>query len=201
MNPSAFHLISFPYSRIRDLELRACTNTLTHAHTHTFIPQFTCSSLTNQGKKREKKATTVGCESLETEQEKPRLMLLFFNLTILSLFFETQLLFFFFFWMSSYLCCGSSNKIHPCWASAPAASVFACRGVPWWKPVSSRLQDGNFQMGLGEHSHADYLSPEIPGHLKLVLSEFLEIGKLEISRRTPVAIFACHITALLAEWW
>lgn len=81
-----------------------------------------------------------------------------------------------------------------------SSSVFACRGVPWWKPVSSRLQDGTFQMGLGEHSHADYLSPEIPGHLKLVLSEFFEIGKLEISHRTLAAIFVRHITDLWAEW-
>lgn len=47
-------------------------------------------------------------------------------------------------------------------------------------------------MGPGEHSHADYLSPEIPGHLKLVLSEFLEIGKLEISRRTGGHLHMSH---------
>lgn len=64
-----------------------CTHTHAHAyrHTHTFIPQFTCSSLTNQGKKREELATTVGCEGLETEEDKPRPTLLLFHLRMLIL--------------------------------------------------------------------------------------------------------------------
>lgn len=61
------------------------------------------------------------------------------------------------------------------------------------------FQSGRWQLPLGPgvHSATDNLASEILGHLKLVLSEFSMIGKLEISHCTLVVTM--FIISLLCE--
>lgn len=84
-----------------------------------------------------------------------------------------------------------------CSASARVDSVLACRGVPWWRPAIFQSRRWQLPLGPGEHSATDNLASEILGHLKLVLSEFSMIGKLEISHCTLVVTM--FIISLLCE--